>query len=215
MKKNLSKVLGTFFISLISFHLFAQEMTVKGKVTDDTDSPLYGVNVAVKGTTKGTITDSDGNYSINASKNATLIFSYIGFGTSSVVVSASNVINISMKPDANNLDQVVVTALGISKEARKVGYAVTTINGDQMVKARETNVAYSMAGRVAGLNISGTNGGSGSSARIMLRGMASFGASSPLIVMNGVPIDNTQRGSAVSGVAQIMVTVSLTLTRMI
>ncbi|MDP1814694.1 MAG: SusC/RagA family TonB-linked outer membrane protein [Leadbetterella sp.] len=196
MKKNLFKVMMSFLVTLMAVQSYAQDVAIKGKVTDDTGSPIYGVNVAVKGTTKGTITDSNGDYSISAAKGSTVIFSYIGFAATNVVIGNASTVNISLKPDASILNEVVVTALGISKEARKVGYAVTTVSGDQMIKARETNVAYSMAGRVAGLNISGTNGGSGSSARILLRGMASFGASSPLIVLNGVPIDNTQRGSS-------------------
>ncbi|GGD64771.1 SusC/RagA family TonB-linked outer membrane protein [Emticicia aquatilis] len=196
MKKTLRQFFNAFILSLFVFSAYAQNVKITGKVTDDGGSPLYGVNVAIKGSTKGTISDDKGMYSIEAAKGSELTFSYIGFSATNVTVGSSNVINVSLKPEAGVLNEVVVTALGISKEARKVGYAVTTVNGDQMTKARETNVAYSMAGRVAGLNISGTNGGSGSSARILLRGMASFTASSPLIVLNGVPIDNTQRGSA-------------------
>lgn len=196
MKQTLRMFYCVFILSLVSVAAIAQNMTIKGKVTDDSGQPLYGVNVAIKGTTKGTITDEKGSYSIDATKGSVITFSYIGFTATSFTIANSNTIDVSLKPEASNLSEVVVTALGISKEARKVGYAVTTIGGDQMVKARETNMAYSMAGRVAGLNISGTNGGSGSSARILLRGMASFTASSPLIVLNGVPIDNTQRGSA-------------------
>ncbi|MFY7909289.1 MAG: SusC/RagA family TonB-linked outer membrane protein [Emticicia sp.] len=196
MKKTLRQFFYAFIFSLSVFVGFAQNMKIKGKVTDDGGSALYGVNVSVKGSTKGTISDDKGEYTIEAAQGSVLTFSYIGFAPSNVTVGNSSVINVSLTPETGVLNEVVVTALGISKEARKVGYAVTTVSGDQMTKARETNVAYSMAGRVAGLNISGTNGGSGSSARILLRGMASFTASSPLIVLNGVPIDNTQRGSA-------------------
>jgi TonB-linked SusC/RagA family outer membrane protein len=196
MKRKLFKVMTSLLLAFVVSHSFAQDVAIRGKVTDDTGSPIYGVNVAVKGTTKGTITDSNGDYSITAAKGSTVTFSYIGFAATNVVIGNASTVNISLQPDASILNEVVVTALGISKEARKLGYSVTTFSGDQMIKARETNVAYSMAGRVAGLNISGTNGGPGSSARILLRGMASFGAGSPLFVLNGVPIDNTQRGSA-------------------
>lgn len=196
MKKTLSGFWLLVSWVFISIGVSAQDIQVKGKVLDDTNSPLYGVNVSIKGTTKGTITNENGEYSISVPKAGSLTFSYIGFEPQTLEVKGQSTINVTLKADANNLNEVVVTALGISKEARKVGYAVTTIEGDRMIKARETNMAYSMAGRVAGLNISGTSGGPGSSARILLRGMASFGAGSPLIVMNGVPIDNTQRGSA-------------------
>jgi len=196
MKKTLQMFCYCFIFSICSLQGFAQKMSIKGKISDEAGAPLYGVNVALQGTTKGTVSNDKGEYSIDAKAGDILSFSYVGFGVRKVTVGSQSVINISLSPENGALNEVVVTALGISKESRKVGYAVTTVGGEQMTKARETNVAYSMAGRVAGLNISGTNGGSGSSARILLRGMASFTASSPLIVMNGVPIDNTQRGSA-------------------
>lgn len=196
MKQTLRQFFYVLMFSFSSVAVMAQNMTIKGKVTDESGAPLYGVNIAIKGSTKGTITDDKGDYSIDATKGSVITFSYIGFAATNITVGSSTTINVSLKPESSNMGEVVVTALGISKEARKVGYAVTTINGDQMTKARENNMAYSMAGRVAGLNISGTNGGPGSSARILLRGMASFTASSPLIVLNGIPIDNTQRGSA-------------------
>lgn len=196
MKQTLRQFFYVLMFSFSSVAVMAQNMTIKGKVTDESGAPLYGVNIAIKGSTKGTITDDKGDYSIDAAKGSVITFSYIGFAATNITVGSSTTINVSLKPESSNMGEVVVTALGISKEARKVGYAVTTINGDQMTKARENNMAYSMAGRVAGLNISGTNGGPGSSARILLRGMASFTASSPLIVLNGIPIDNTQRGSA-------------------
>ncbi len=172
------------------------QQPVKGKVTDKDQAALVGVNILVKGTTKGTTTDAAGNYSINVAKGAVLVFRSLGFETKEITVGDQSTINVSLETSDQTLDEVVVTALGVSKEARKIGYAVTKVDGSLMTQARETNVAYSLAGRVAGLNISGTSGGPGSSARILLRGMASFTASSPLIVINGVPMDNTQRGSA-------------------
>ncbi|MES2518961.1 MAG: SusC/RagA family TonB-linked outer membrane protein [Bacteroidota bacterium] len=196
MKKTLQMFCYCFIFAICSLQGFAQKMSIKGKISDEAGAPLYGVNIALQGTTKGTVSNDKGEYSIDAKGGDVLTFSYVGFGVKKVTVGNQGVINVILSPENGALNEVVVTALGISKEARKVGYAVTTVGGEQMTKARETNVAYSMAGRVAGLNISGTNGGSGSSARILLRGMASFTASSPLIVMNGVPIDNTQRGSA-------------------
>lgn len=175
--------------------IFAQG-PIKGKVTDSNNAGLAGVSIQIKGTSKGTTSDATGSFTISASKGNTLVFSSIGFASKEVVVSDAATLNVVLDSDVQSLDEVVVTALGVSKEARKVGYAVTKIDGGLMTKARETNMAYSLAGRVAGLNISGTSGGPGSSARILLRGMASFTASSPLFVINGVPMDNTQRGSA-------------------
>ncbi|MEA5138382.1 SusC/RagA family TonB-linked outer membrane protein [Arcicella rigui] len=191
-KSNFTMLI-TALLLFTSSQLFAQ--AIKGKVTDSNKVGLSGVSIQVKGTTRGTTTDASGSFTINAAKGTTLVFSSVGFVPKQVVVDGSS-LDVVLDADNQSLDEVVVTALGVSKEARKIGYAVTKVDGGLMTKARETNVAYSLAGRVAGLNISGTSGGPGSSARILLRGMASFTASSPLIVINGVPMDNTQRGSA-------------------
>ncbi len=187
-----------FFLAIIfvTFESIGQNMTVKGKVTEENGDLIYGVNVTLKGTNTGVITNDKGEYSISVKSGSTLAFSYIGFKAQDIVVGSNSTINVSLAADANALTEVVVTALGISKESRKLGYAVTTVSGEVMTKAREVNVANSLSGRVAGLNVSGTSGGPGGSARILLRGLASFSAGSPLIVMNGVPIDNTQRGSS-------------------
>lgn len=192
--KNKFTLIFTALLFLTCQAVFAQT-TVQGKVTDDSNVALPGVSIQIKGTSKGTTTDVSGSFTISVTKGVTLVFSSIGFATKEVITSDSPM-TVVLSGDSQSLDEVVVTALGVSKEARKVGYAVTKIDGGLMTKARETNMAYSLAGRVAGLNISGTSGGPGSSARILLRGMASFTAASPLIVINGVPMDNTQRGSA-------------------
>lgn len=192
-KSNFTMLI-TALLLFSSSQFFAQ--AIKGKVTDSNKVGLSGVSIQIKGTTKGTTTDATGSYSIGATKGATLVFSSVGFVPKQIPVGDASVIDVTLDADNQSLDEVVVTALGVSKEARKIGYAVTKIDGGVMTQARETNVAYSLAGRVAGLNISGTSGGPGSSARILLRGMASFTASSPLIVINGVPMDNTQRGAA-------------------
>lgn len=175
-----------------------QNVTVSGKVTSAADgSPIPGVNVLVKGTSTGTTTDSEGAYTINAGNtSAVLVFSFIGFTSKEVAVDTQTSIDVSLTEDATQLGEVIITALGIEKKEEQIGYSVSKVSGELMSKARETNVALSLAGRVAGLSVSGTNGGPGSSARIMLRGLSSFSASSPLFVINGVPIDNTQRGAA-------------------
>jgi TonB-linked SusC/RagA family outer membrane protein len=176
--------------------LFAQGV-VSGKVTSASGGePLPGVNVIAKGTSNGTTTDARGSYSISVGSSDVLVFSFIGFKKIEVPVDNRTVVDVALEEDITSLSEVVVTALGIEKSEEKIGYSVSKVSGDLLNRARETNVAYSLSGRVAGLNVSGTNGGPGSSARILLRGMASFNASSPLFVINGVPIDNTQRGSA-------------------
>ncbi|QEC79872.1 SusC/RagA family TonB-linked outer membrane protein [Mucilaginibacter ginsenosidivorax] len=170
---------------------------VKGKVVDENGTPAPGVSVRIKGTTTGTITDANGNFSINAPANAVLIFSFLGYENQEVPVGGKTELSVKLTVSAKSLNEVVVTALGIKKDSKKLGYAVSTVNGGVMDKAKESNVAMSLEGRVAGLSISGANGGTGSSARILLRGVTSTGSTQgPLFVINGVPMDNTQRGQS-------------------
>ena len=178
--------------------LFAADQVITGKVQDEKGNELAGATVTIKGTSKGTNTDADGNYQINvASADAVLIFSYIGYNKEEIIVGSKTVINVKLTPGDATLNEVVVTALGVSKDARKIGYAVTTVDASAFTRARETNVGNSLAGRVAGLSVKGTNSGPGGTSKILMRGMPSMNsAGSPLIVINGVPMDNTQRGSA-------------------
>jgi TonB-linked SusC/RagA family outer membrane protein len=171
---------------------------VTGKIVDDKGMPLPGVSIKVKGTGTGTVSDANGAFSINVPDNAVLVISFIGYDTQEIAVAARSSINVTMTSTSQNLNEVVVTALGIKKEERKLGYSATTVGGDDFNKVKETNVAASLEGRVAGLQINGTNGGPGSSVRIMLRGVTSLNpnSSSPLFVINGVPMDNTQRGAS-------------------
>ncbi|HET9505674.1 MAG TPA: SusC/RagA family TonB-linked outer membrane protein [Hymenobacter sp.] len=176
---------------------YAQTSKISGKITSSTNEALIGVSILVSGTTQGTTSDADGNYAITAPDDATLVFSYVGYVSQTVAVKGRSSINVVMAVDNKELGEVVVTALGIKKDERKVGYAVTKVDAGVLNVARETNVANSLEGRVAGLNVSGASGGPGSSARLNIRGVTSFsGTSSPLIVINGVPMDNTVRGSA-------------------
>ncbi len=169
---------------------------VHGKVVDETGAPAPGVSVRIKGSTSGTVTDANGNFSLNTPDNAVLIFSFLGYENKEVAVAGKTEINVTLAVSSKSLNEVVVTALGISKEQKKLGYSVTTVNGDALNKAKESNVALSLQGRVAGLSVGASNGGPGSSARVLLRGLTSFTASSPLYVINGVPMDNTQRGQS-------------------
>ncbi|WP_291871281.1 SusC/RagA family TonB-linked outer membrane protein [Maribacter sp.] len=186
------------FVALLFLQgVMAQNKTVSGTVSDNSGTPLPGVNVIEKGTANGTSTDFDGNYTLNVSDNAVLSFSYLGFSTQDVLVAGKSVLNISMEEDAEMLGEVVVTALGIKKSERKLGYAVTEVGGENLSKARETNVANSLVGKVAGLVVKSTSGGPGGTSKIQLRGVSNLsGGGSPLFVIDGVPMDNTQRGSA-------------------
>lgn len=186
----------TVYTALTPFRKQLADQTISGKVLDETGQPLIGVSVKIKGASKGATTDASGMFTISAPDNAILVFSYIGYNPQEVPVAGKTKINITLAPNSADLHEVVVTALGIVKDARKVGYAVSTVSSEKLNTVKETNVALSLEGQVAGLSINGTNAGPGSSARILLRGVTSLGASSPLFVINGVPMDNTQRGQA-------------------
>ncbi|HEA21698.1 hypothetical protein LCGC14_0813200 [marine sediment metagenome] len=194
----IKKLLLFLLLTLGSSTLFAQSKTVTGTVTSaDDGSPLPGVSVLVEGTTNGTQTDFDGNYSIEVDEGEILVFSYIGTKSQNITVGTINTIDAVMSEDASQLDEVVVTALGINKSERKLGYAVTEVGGESFNKARETNVANSLTGKVAGLVVKSTSGGPGGTSKIQLRGVSNLsGGGSPLFVIDGVPMDNTQRGSA-------------------
>ncbi|MBA4053076.1 MAG: SusC/RagA family TonB-linked outer membrane protein [Marivirga sp.] len=203
MTKNLRrrvKPVMTFILSFcFAFAIQAQNATVTGKVTSKSDgTALPGVNVFLKGTSTGTTTDSEGKYTLTVSGGSgVLAFSFIGFASQEISIGSQSEVNVVLEEDATQLSEVVVTALGITKDARKLGYAVTTVNGDQLDKARTTNVALSLQGTVAGLNVKGTSSGPGGTAKILLRGMPSMNSGgAPLFVINGVPMDNTQRGSS-------------------
>ncbi|GAA5221708.1 SusC/RagA family TonB-linked outer membrane protein [Membranihabitans marinus] len=171
-------------------------VNVKGSVADEAGQSLIGVNVQVKGTSKGTATDFDGNFDLTGvDENATLIFTYIGYVTQEVSVNGKTQIDVVMMIDAETLDEVVVTALGIRKESKSLGYSVTKLEGEQFTTVRQNNFANSLTGLVAGVNVSGVGSGPGGSSRITIRGNTSIaGDNQPLYVINGLPMDNTQFG---------------------
>jgi TonB-linked SusC/RagA family outer membrane protein len=197
MKSKL-QVLGSLLLIALSVGVvLAQDVAVRGTVTEADGGPIYGVNVTVRGTNQGTITDDKGQYSINVRKGATLTFSYIGFEAEDVVVGNNSVINVSLTPQSTVLNEVVVTALGIRKEKKALGYAVTEVKGDELTQARTVNIANSLQGRVAGLNISAPASGASGSTRIVIRGNGSIsGNNQPLIVVDGIPISNDNLGNA-------------------
>ena len=184
------KGLLTLFLALIVQISFAQDKSITGAVSDQDGLPLPGVNIVVQGTTNGTQTDFDGNYAIQASEGQTLVFSYIGYKNETRPVGASNTVNLQMTEDAQALDEVVVTALGIKREKQALGYATTEVKGDQVNTAKETNFMNSLSGKVAGLDIKKSSSLGGSS-NVILRGYSSItGNNQPLFVVDGTPIGN-------------------------
>ncbi|MEA3443587.1 MAG: TonB-dependent receptor plug domain-containing protein, partial [Bacteroidota bacterium] len=192
-------LLLTFFVFVGLQFAYGQKRQISGTVTSaDDGSTLPGVSVVVKGTTIGTVTDANGKYSIEVPSNAkTLQFSFVGMKLMDVPVGASSIIDVTMEADALKVEEVVVTAFGISKEKKSLGYAVQEVEGDEFTKARETNIVNTLSGRVSGINVTNSSGAVGASSRITLRGASSItGSNEPLFIVDGVPIDNTNYGNA-------------------
>lgn len=185
----------TYFILLfLAFPsvLFAQQ-TVKGKVSDSEGVPLPGVTVLIKDTPKGVSTTLDGLYSIEVAPGATLRFSFIGFKTQEVVVGASSEINVTLEEEAAQLSEVVITtALGIKKEKKSLGYAATAIKSVELNRVKASNVVNALAGKVAGVQVTGASNGVASSSRIVIRGenSLSLDSNSPLFIIDGMPVNN-------------------------
>ena len=175
---------------------YAQQKEVNGTVTDQYGTPLPGVNILIKGTTNGIQSDFDGNYFIEATTGQTLIFSFIGQQTEERIIGASNTINVQMVDDTQALQEVVVTAQGIVREKRSLGYAVTTVDSDAVEARAEADLGRVLSGKVAGVNITANNGLSGSGTNIIIRGFSSATQSNqPLFIVDGVPFNsdtNTQ-----------------------
>lgn len=174
-----------------------QQTTAVTGVVSDATGPVIGASVIEKGnTTNGTITDLDGKFTLNVRPGATLVISYIGYKTVEIAASKKP-LKIVMSEDSKVLKEVVVTALGIKRERKALGYGVDEVKGESLTKAKETNVINSMAGRVPGLVVSQTAGGPSGSTRVILRGSTEMtGNNQPLYVIDGVPLDNTNYGSA-------------------
>lgn len=192
MNGILKTLLFCLTFCLVSWSAMAQR-TITGTVrSDESGDPLIGVNITVKGTTTGTVTDIDGTYSIEASTGQTLVFSYIGYATQEVVVQAQNTIDAYLQ-QGEQLQEVVVTALGISREKKALGYAVQEVGGESLVATRQPNIVNALQGQVAGVQINSSGGGPGESARIIIRGATSLDPSAdnqPLFIVDGIPVNN-------------------------
>ena len=188
------KTLLFFLLALMASPLavLAQSLTVTGKVVSSDDGyGLPGVTIQVKGTSTGTVTDIDGNYSLKADGQDALVFSFVGYKPKEVAIKGKNKINVTLELDSQTLDDVVVTALGIKRQKRELGYATEEIGGELIAKSGSGNVISALSGRSAGVQIINPNGVDGSSARITIRGNNSiFGDNQPLIVVDGVPMTN-------------------------
>jgi TonB-linked outer membrane protein, SusC/RagA family len=204
MRKALLFVVALFTMTL-SYEVSAQQRVITGQVISDEDGlGLPGATVLVKGTTVGTTTDLDGNYSISVPDGGTvLIFSFVGLETKEEVIGNRTVINVTLTTDAEQLSEVVVTAIGIEREKKALGYAVTSVGNEQLENRPEQDVARVLQGKVPGVNITSTNGMSGSGTNMVIRGYSSAtGSNQPLFVVDGVPFNtstNAQNGFTTGG----------------
>ncbi|WP_425290892.1 carboxypeptidase-like regulatory domain-containing protein [Spirosoma linguale] len=193
------------FLLFCSSLVIAQQIEISGTVTTDGEgTALPGVNVSVKGTSVGTLTNENGQYTIRVTPGSSvLVFSYIGYESQEVAVGSRTSISLALKTDNKMLNEVVVTALGISRDKKALGYAAQSVNAEQIVQNRQTNLVNALQGKVAGVTISSTGGAPGQGARILIRGINSIDASrdnQPLFVVDGVLFDNsTSTGTSNSG----------------
>lgn len=176
---------------LSSAFIYAQK-TVSGTVSDKSGVPLAGASVIVKGTSNGTSTDFDGNYSLNVQENSdVLLISYIGFKSVEITVGNQTTISVSLEEDAESLDEVVVSVLGFKEKRDAVASTYSVINAQDALKSKEPTLINSLAGKAAGLTITGTSADPGAGSQIQIRGVSSINGSSPLIVVDGIPLNNS------------------------
>jgi ferric enterobactin receptor len=190
MKKKLLLIfLGCFLLFL---HSFAQQKTIKGKVTSFEDGQtIPGASVRIKGTGTATQTNLNGTYSVAAKTGDILVFSFIGYTPQEILVRAVTTVDVVLKPDANALNEVVVTAYGVDRDKKSLGYSTPVVKGDEVSATQRNDFFGGLQGRVPGLSINSTNGNPGASAQIVLRGFVSIsGDNNALIVVDGVPINN-------------------------
>lgn len=176
--------------------------TVTGTVSGENDKKLASVSVKVKGTSTGTTTNEAGSYSVNAGANAILVFSYVGYATLEVPVKGKSVIDVTLMADVRGLDTItVVTALGLSRQARSLGYSATSVKPEELTVNRTANPFNALQGKVAGVNIAAMGTGPGGTSKIRIRGQSAItGGGNPLIVINGVPVDNSSFNGNTVGV---------------
>ncbi|MFT4093630.1 MAG: SusC/RagA family TonB-linked outer membrane protein [Niabella sp.] len=192
MRKCILKYLSLFtFACILSYSLFAQSGEIKGKVTGEDNTPLSDVTITVRGTSLAARTNKDGEFSIRAGEGETLDVSHVGFSPQSIQVKG-NFVTIKLTKKESGLEEVVVTAYGVARSKKSLGYSVPTVDGDEVSQTLRNGFFNGLQGRVAGLSINATNGDPGASAQIVLRGFVSIsGDNNALIVVDGVPIDNS------------------------
>lgn len=198
MKRKLTMFLALFFIGI---GFLTAQTQVRGTVVDEVGEPVIGATIQIQGTTQGTVTDIDGDFTLSAPADGILVVSYVGYETQEVPVSAN--VRVVLRDDTEILDELVVTALGIRRERKALGYAVQDISSESLQRTGSADLAKSLQGKVSGIDIKSTSGMPGASSQIVIRGARSFtGDNTPLYVVDGMPIASTaaySTGSSVTG----------------
>ena len=194
----MKKILLISISLLLSMGVALAQRVVSGKVTsDDGSGGIPGVNIVLEGTTNGTTTDFDGNFRLDVpEQGGTLTFSTIGMKSQNVEIGSRSVIDLVMSEDVEVLGEVVVTALGVEREKKALGYSVSSLDASQITKRSEPDAIRSLTGKIAGVNVQGGGGAPGQSTKINIRGYSSMtGNTQPLFVVDGVPFDNSVQSS--------------------
>lgn len=192
MYTKITRLMAVLAIFLMPFSIMAQEKSVSGTVTSTEDGlPMPGVSIIIVGSQTGTSTDFDGNFSIDTQEGDVLQFNFIGYNDATATVGASSTVNVVMSPDAKALEEVVVTALGITREEKSLGYSVQKVGGEDLAEVKTNDVMQSLSGKIAGVQVSGSAGNMGGSTMVRIRGINSMtGNNNPLYVVDGTPISN-------------------------
>jgi TonB-linked SusC/RagA family outer membrane protein len=195
MKTKFKGIL-TLLLAVVVQVTFAQEKTISGTVSDKS-GVLPGVSVVIEGSNKGVETDFDGKYSIEANSGAVFVFRYLGYETAKITVAASNIINVTLVEGGEVLDEIVITALGIKRSEKALGYSTQQVRSEELTTVRDANIINSLSGKIAGVNVTNTSGAVGASSRIVIRGISSIsGNAQPLVVVDGVVMDNGSYGDS-------------------
>ncbi|MDR6784645.1 TonB-linked SusC/RagA family outer membrane protein [Pedobacter africanus] len=190
MKQFYSRCLSVLLLSLLTISAYAQK-NISGTVKDKAGTPIPAVSVLVKGTKNGVSTDATGRYAIAAKQGDVLVFRYLSYKSQEIAVGSGTSVNVVLEEEDNSLNEVVVTALGIKREKKALGYALQEVKGEALVEAREPNLVNTLSGKVAGLQVSRSSNGPAGSSKITLRGNNSLtGDNQPLIVVDGIPVNN-------------------------
>lgn len=200
MEKEKFSALALLTGLLFSLSVFSQSQTIRGTVTDPAGAPVSGASVTVAGSKNGVVTGPDGTFQIKADPDAKLLVSIIGYAPAEINVSGRSSLSISLEKSTQQLNEVVVTALGIRRDKRNLTYSTQEVKSEELIRAKEPNVVNALAGKVSGVQITSSSGTPGSSSRIVVRGASSvFGENQALIILDGIPINNDETGNLNSG----------------